>query len=272
MPRGFASAAIVFLEGEMRHWACFAIVGGLLFATLPASADTIAGVVTAQRVSGHYAGVGGEFTLNPTLLSNSAYSSEASGKGGAGWEGSFQTFCVEYDEFILPPNTLNAILSTTFLDGTEGSKALLGGANTNSGDNLDAMTAYLYTRFATGTLDDIGYVYTPGSGRNASAQALQNTIWKIEQEITSALTGLAQTLYDNAWEATHLGADNQITWSGIGNVRILNLYNPANGANSQDQLYLTAAPVPLPATAWVGGLLLIGFGVWKWLRGRTALA
>ncbi len=48
------------------------------------------------------------------------------------------------------------------------------------GDPLDPRTAYLYTKFVSGTL--AGYDYTPSTGRIFSAKALQDVIWYIEDE------------------------------------------------------------------------------------------
>jgi len=81
--------------------------------------------------------------------------------------------------------------------------------------------------------------------RNASANALQNAIWYIEEENWGEENYYTQ-LANNA-----VTGDNP--WSGLGDVRAINLTD-AFGNKKQDQL--TVAPVPEPAT-----LLLLGSGV-----------
>ena len=87
----------------------------------------------------YYAGRGGEFTiLGPELqLSNSAYSTDASGLGSD--PGSFQTFCLEISERVYEP--MEIWVSEENAAGTDyGSHAWQG--VTGSGDDLDPETAY----------------------------------------------------------------------------------------------------------------------------------
>ena len=70
---------------------------------------------------------------------------------------SFQTFCLETDEFT-GDNPTNFLVSD---------EAVLGGSGGPSPDPISNGTAWLYARFATGSL--AGYVYTAGVGRAASA-------------------------------------------------------------------------------------------------------
>lgn len=229
----------------------------LMFAAMvllaaPALADYSGGQVYWDRLSGYYAGNGGEFTIRSDgppglLLSNSAYDAEARGKGG--YAESFQTFCVERGEYVAKP--MQITVSTTFIDESDGSvtgdgsHAVKGGLS--YGDNLNPETAYLYTKFATGTLT--GYNY--GAGRSASAGALQAAIWYFEGEGSNP--GNSFVTLANAAVAS--GA-----WSGIGDVRVLNMYTLSGGL-AQDQLYL----VPAPAGVLLGviGLALVG-----WARER----
>jgi hypothetical protein len=207
-----------------------------------------------DRIGGYYDGLGGEFTLhNATagslLLTNGGFSSNTSGKEGPE---SFQTFCIERDEYVHSTNSevLDIWVSTANANGsTPGSHAWNGGLNTDAGDNLDPMTAYLFTQFATGTL--AGYDYNPGAGRAASASALQNVIWGIEGEMGvgwTAADGLETTFYNAAVAAN---------WTDIGNVRALQM--GIGGANGQDMLYVT--PVPVPAAVLLGMLGLGAAGV-----------
>ena len=201
-----------------------------------------------DREDGYYAGQGGEFTIEGAglLLSNSAYAATTSGIGSDA--DSFQSFCIEMAENIYEP--MEIWVSTENALGTgPGSHAWKGG--TALGDDLDPMTAYLYTRFATGSLADLGYDYTLAT-RSASAAALQNVIWGIEGELSSwnpdSLSGLEETFYDAAFAAN---------WSDIRNVRVLQTYKYWYGdcyGLKQDQLYLT----PIPGAAILG---ILGLGV-----------
>jgi len=237
-----------------------------LFAA-PAMADYTGGQVNWGRVGGYYAGNGGEFTLYSDggpglLLSNAAYDAKARGLGGH--PESFQTFCVETGEHVAQPMAI--IVSTTFINEANGavtgpgSHAILGGKA--HGDNLDPRTAYLYTKFATGTL--AGYNY--GAGRSNSAGALQQAIWFIEQEAGGANNAFVALAND----ATTVGG-NTDEWvgKGIEDVRILNAWTPGHVGNMaykhQDQLYLVSVPAPAAI-----GLGLIGLGLVGWLMRRLA--
>ena len=140
-------------------------------------------------------------------------------------------------------------------DGTD-SYAVAGGSGGPQPDDLDPRTAYLYTQFATGNLSNYDYdelSTPPGDDRDTDAQQLQLAIWKIEQEITAALTGKALTWYNEAVTAG---------WTDIGNVRILNLYDTSVPEPRQDMLYY----VPVPAAVLLGilGLSVAGIKLRKY--------
>jgi len=171
-------------------------------------------------------------------------------------DGIFQTFCLERNESIDTYSTF---------DFTVSSAAVGGGISGGSPDPLDAMTAYLYTKFWLGTLS--GYNYTPGSARIASATALQLAIWKIEGELAgdanhADLTSqynsnsLAQSFYNDALTNAPKNGD-------IGLVRVLNL--TLNGENKQSLLVLT---IPLPSAAWLGLGMMSALGVVGAIRRR----
>jgi len=208
-----------------------------------------------DREDGYYAGQGGEFTIEGAglLLSNSAYAATTSGIGSDA--DSFQSFCIEMAENIYEPMEIWVSEASTTALTTYGSGSHAWEGGTGSGDDLDPMTAYLYTMFATGTLD--GYNYTAGVARVASAAALQNVIWGIEGELSSwnpnSLTGLEEDFYDDAYNAVY----QTQTWSGIRNVRVLQMYRDSDNCDygrKQDQLYLT----PIPGAAILG---ILGLGV-----------
>jgi len=147
----------------------------------------------------------------------------------------WQTFCVELDEYVSLPSTYYAVVNTA---------AVLGGVGGPEPDPLSPMTAWLYDQFCKGTLP--GYDYSTVSGRKNSAAALQDAIWHIEEEITRLPSGLATDFYNQA---------NASGWTDIGDIRVLNLYgDPSLGAPAQDVLISTCV-VPAP-----GALLLAGMG------------
>jgi hypothetical protein len=109
------------------------------------------------------------------------------------------------------------------------------------GDPLDIKTAYLYYNFRMGTLS--GW-----DGSNAMGDALQNTIWYIEQEITTLPIGQA-LIWFNA-------ANNSGWTTDYHGVAVLNVLTQVGGI-AQDQLVL----VPEPSTLLLLGAGLLGLGI-----------
>jgi len=238
--------------------AIVSIVIALALSASPALADYLVGSADITRATGYYSGSGGEFTLYNINLTTAGY--DATTKNIAGGPQSFQTFCVETDEYVMPPLHLEEVYVNT--SGSSGSEAQLGGIDTDVGDPLDYKTAYLYTRFATGQLT--GYAYSGSVGgltRSQTAAALQRVIWSIEGEGGGDFTtnpsnirtplNAAQQALATSWvtEATNAA------WNSIHSVRVLNLYSVSSPAVArQDMLYL----VPVPG-AFLLGFLGLGY-------------
>ena len=230
-----------------------------LFVAAPVMADYYGGRADYTQLSAYSAGQGGEFRIEPDTgftLSNSAYADTTKNQGGVA--GSFQSFCLEVTEYIYDNSYIK--VSETFVNGNPGSHAYKG--SESGGDDLDPETAWLYTQFATGQLTDYAYTGTvDGLNRSQTAGALQRLIWATEEEggndFMSPFKGIslndAQRSLITDWETAYLGSG----WSGIGNVRVLQLYGSySNGEYScirQDQLYL----VPVPGAVLLG---LLGLG------------
>jgi len=133
--------------------------------------------VKLYRETGYYTGSGGEFTVQ-IIGSGSPdlnwvlplYDSKTKDIGNH--DPSFQTFCIEKNEFVS--------IGTTY-DFSISNRAYSGGVGT-AGDPISVGTAWLYHHFQNGDLKAASlYDYT-GSGRSADAGKLQNTIWWLEGE------------------------------------------------------------------------------------------
>jgi len=197
---------------------------------------------------------------NITVTMANSYGSTGGGEfkatPGSGWsftpesldptDGVFETFCVEKDEYFRFNTTYYVKISTA---------ADAGGKGGGTPDPLGSATAYLYKQFITGNL--VGYDYdNTGVGREASANALQHVIWVLEEEQSKFWT--SGTLMD----IFHTDAE-QNAGSGIGNVRIMNMYGDAEmtTCKKQDQLVMVPVTIPAPGALLLGslGTTLVGY-------------
>lgn len=198
--------------------------------------------INITRYSGYFSGSGGEFNI-------SNYDSEVTNNYVAGKtliKGGFESFCLEAHESVTIPGVYNAVLNSEY-------KAIQGGNGSTTGfDVISVGTAYLYSLFATGNL--IGYDYTVGTGRVASAKALQEAIWSLEDETGGNISAYQALLISKFGSLANAKMD--VTSANNYGVSVLNLYT-AGGALAQDQLVL----VPEPSIMLLLGLGLIGVGV-----------
>jgi len=230
----------------------FWTIGVLL--TLPAFAGPTVTLNDSYGTTG-----GGEFIAVPSGLSVTPISLGESPDG-------FETFCVEKNEYFRPGSTYNVQISLATIEGGISGQDPPG----SNQDPLDPMTAYLYHRFVTRSLT--GYDYDDPDERVESANALQHVIWYIEDEESKSWTdgdgSLADRFYSDALEATTLGNDGEVIWSGTGGVYVMNLYkydSYGRICHKQDQLI---AVIPAPGAVVLGG---IGVCLIGWLRRRRSL-
>jgi len=215
----------------------------LLACLLMAGSAVASPTVKVTRTDGCWQGDGGEFTLTPNSELAALLGSAAA----------FESFCLEKNEFI---SVSGQIYKVKLND-----EALVGGTNygdtgDEGGDLLDERTAYLYTEFRAGTL--AGYDYDPLATRAASAEALQNVIWFIEDEIEQSWVVGDGSLEDIFYQAAVAAVEGN--WTGLGNVCVLNNYDMRSGANMQDMLGI-ASTVPAPGAIVLGALgsCVVGF-------------
>lgn len=136
-------------------------------------------------------------------------------------------------------------------------------------DALDSRTAYLYSNYYNGTLSDFNY--TDFLEHRADADALQAAIWYLEGEVAS-LSGQALDWVNEATAAIANG-----DWTGLGDVRVINLNYLENGQWKYVQDLLTVVGgepppniVPEPTTFAIWALLGGMVGLVYWPRRKRA--
>lgn len=176
-----------------------------------------------------------------------------SGPGAA--SGSFQTFCLEkFEYFGSNQNLYVKSVSTATQNATGGpSTATKVSGGAAGSDSLSAQTAYLFTQFYSNQATYAGTL--------SLANSMQRAVWFLEGELAgSDLTAYNADTKAKEWVSAANTAVSNGLWSGLGNVRVLNLYtNASYTSHSQDQLYMvTAVPEPQTYALMLAGLGLIG--------------
>ena len=152
----------------------------------------------------------------------------------------FGTFCLEkYEYFQKGPSHEYEIKITD---------RAVGGGNNDDGNNLgydiiSSRTAWIFNEWSkagNGALS--GY----------SENNVQNAIWQEEDEINNAganalaIIALAQAAIDGG------------SWSGLGNVRVMQLWDDAANMDGNHQDQLIIIPMPAPVAMAAAGLLGLG--------------
>lgn len=206
----------------------------------PVMADQI---TTAPGFGPWQVGSGGEFTVTPDAglaAVLGAYSPFTSNQGG--YIGSFQTFCLERNEYIMDNTTFDVTLNSITVF---------------TGNPLSAGAAYLYAEFAKGTLTDINgnsynYADSPVGGRTVNgfdhALMLQNAIWYLMDP--AMMGGQAINPFVLKADAVLGGSANSfLPDNGAHSVSVMNLWTPGQPHDAQHTwqdvlVYTTNVPEP----------------------------
>lgn len=230
-------------------------------AAVVTSSSLAATIVDIRRVSGYHENRipgtndtigGGEFTVTGNGAGIRGLASDTARPN------SFQTFCLELDQFLgQSPRDYAVQINTTVITGSPGFNFVSQG------------TAWLYNQFRSGNLT--GYDYTVGAGRASSASSLQLAIWYLQGQFDDPNTwgGGNPTRNSLLWTEFNANQDAQDFFDlvdGIfganafdayaGNrVRVLNVGPTPNGGNWQNQDLLTLIPLPSGGGLAAAGLL-----------------
>lgn len=224
-----------------------ALAVALLVGTQWAAAEVVAGT-HVKFTNGVGANPGGAF--NGLVVS-----------GGSGaLNNSFESFCLEFKEYLEFGKEYEVRSVTNHTVNLLGTYA-------TTQDPISASTAWLFTQFSKTALSNSMWGTTDLAKRNT---AVQQAIWAMEDESFGVMSSLAISYKNMANTAVSSG-----NWSGIGNVRVLNLFSKDStgwNTHAQDQIYMVSS-VPEPETyaLMLAGLALVG-GIARRRRNKATSA
>lgn len=226
---------------------------GLVIALLAMTAvPALAGQIYYKGQAFSEAGAGGEFTFYAVDGPATQLGGYAGMVTGHFVLGSFQTFCIEQNEWISTDDNYNPMYYSLDTAATKGGR---GGP---SPDPVSVGTGYLYQQFALGTLT--GYDYTARTDQ----RTLQEAFWFLEDEISlttplnnkflALLWGGATPLFGSDTAAKADGAERY----GVYALNVWNVNSPR--VDRQSQLF----HVPDGGTTLaLLGLALAGLGAMR---------
>jgi hypothetical protein len=207
---------------------------------------------------GFQSGFGGEFYFQTVSgpVSNTAYHSLA--KNQAGVSDSFQSFCLEWNEWLGGAGVSYTVNDQAMLGGVSNQH----GAGSQGGDPLSLGTTWLYSQFAQGVLAN----YFTAADRTTMAGFLQNAIWAMEDEISDPAAGSNPFFDAAAVEFGGYAAAQADAASGQYGVWVLNNTKVHNDSvvKKQDMIYYAGVIPSLAGFAVSDGgstAILLGLGL-----------
>ncbi len=208
---------------------------------------------------GFQSGLGGEFYFQTDSgpVSNAAYHSLAKNQGGV--SDSFQSFCLEWNEWLGGAGVSYTVNDQAMLGGVSNQH----GTGSQGGDPLSLGTTWLYSQFAQGVLAN----YFTAADRKIMAGFLQNAIWALEDEISDPAAGSNPFFEAAALEFGGYAAAQANAAAGQYGVWVLNNTKFQNDSvvKKQDMIYYAGASPSLTGFAVPDGgstaiLLSLGLG------------
>jgi hypothetical protein len=219
------------------------LVLGFILVALP----SMAAQVTLMTSPFSYS-PGGEFTWKVSSDLSWIVNNYDSKTKNISSDNTFQSFCIETNEYINWGGTYNVTFSNGAIAGGSG------GTIVNGADPISKGTAWLYSQFATGVLSNYNWTNPARSDAvTSSAALLQNAIWYLEGEATLQAGNIFYAAAVNELGANVVATDAA---SGEYGVMVMNLID-ANGGRHQDQLVM----VPEPSVLLLLGVCLVGIAI-----------